>query len=240
MKKALPFICAVVMSASFLLGALLSLLLHFAYNPSFYVWCMRGAEVFSAGNIDEDSTAQAMRQLTHYLDGTIGEMSVFPIYVNGEAWDFPNEREAAHMTDVARLFRLAEGVRIGCASVFAAAAIFVLIYNKRRRNGRRENAAAIGFGVSCGGLLIIALAGIVAYLASADFYSLFYRFHQLFFTNDLWLMNPAADIIIVLMPTAFFARFAGTVALAWLGFIILTIAIGFIIWKKHKPQSSSA
>jgi integral membrane protein (TIGR01906 family) len=233
MKKKLIFACAIIMSASFLLGALLSFLLHFAYNPSFYVWCMRGAGVFGEGLIDEESAADAMNHMTSYLSGNAYEITVSPIYVNGAEWNFPNEHEAEHFIDVARLFRLAERVRVVCLTVFLITAAIGIIYYIKNRN-----AAGIGLGIAWGGFTLIAIVGIIAALASIDFYSLFYKFHQLFFTNDLWLMNPAADIIIVLMPTAFFIRFAGILALIWFIIISITTTVGFIIWKKNKHRRS--
>lgn len=40
----------------------------------------------------------------------------------------------------------------------------------------------------------------------ADFNGFWTTFHQLFFTNDLWLLNPATDLMINLFPEAFFSH----------------------------------
>ena len=48
------------------------------------------------------------------------------------------------------------------------------------------------------------------------FEAIFIGFHRLAFTNDLWLMNPATDLIIRLMPTGFFVRYALSIGGGWL------------------------
>ena len=42
--------------------------------------------------------------------------------------------------------------------------------------------------------------------ALADFNGLFVTFHKVAFRNDGWLLNPKTDLLIRLMPTAFFVR----------------------------------
>ena len=62
-------------------------------------------------------------------------------------------------------------------------------------------------------LLAIVLA---AAWACADFDSLFVLFHRLAFTNNLWLLNPATDLLIRLMPLSFFITYAAAIGAAWL------------------------
>ena len=74
---------------------------------------------------------------------------------------------------------------------------------RRRRGGIR----ASGIGYLLGELLLIIAVGIVVVLAMQDFDAVFIKFHQIFFTNDLWLLN-ADDMLILMVPEPFFAGFA--------------------------------
>lgn len=60
--------------------------------------------------------------------------------------------------------------------------------------------------------------------ALLDFNSLFVLMHRLLFTNDLWLMDPQTDLIISLMPQAFFTAMAGKL-LRRLALMLLRIAL---------------
>ena len=95
-----------------------------------------------------------------------------------------------------------------------------------RRSARRA-------GVLLALAMITAVAVVAAVLLlRADFNALFIRFHELVFTNDLWLLDPATDAMIRMLPEPFFegmaaqgGRAAGIGALAAfvLGALILNI-----------------
>lgn len=230
-KNALAFAVSLIMSLSFLLGALLSTLLHFVYNPAFYVDCMRRAGVLEETGVDVHSLDIAMLALTSYLRSDTDRIDV-DITVNGEERPFLNDREQAHMADVARLFRLAECVRIPCGIIALVSAIICVVLSRRKHD--RRPSAHVGLGMAAGGLAYIMGAGLIAIPASMDFYSIFYKFHERMFTNDLWLLNPDTDFLIRLMPTAFFAYFAAFITLAWLAWVAAFIILGFRLWAKRK------
>ena len=94
------------------------------------------------------------------------------------------EHEAAHMADCRGLILL----------LTAAGMI--------RRKGRREFLR----GVLRGMIGTAGLAVILIIWALADFNGLFVTFHKVAFRNDGWLLNPKTDLLIRLMPTAFFVR----------------------------------
>ena len=71
-------------------------------------------------------------------------------------------------------------------------------------------------------IAILAAVTLVILLACIDFNSLFVLFHKLAFTNDLWLLNPATDLLIRICPISMFMSMGariGLIALAWAVFI---------------------
>lgn len=55
----------------------------------------------------------------------------------------------------------------------------------------------IGLGIATAGVVFLAGALIV------DFNTAFTVFHEIFFTNDLWLFDPAEDYMIRMLPEGF-------------------------------------
>lgn len=87
-----------------------------------------------------------------------------------------------------------------------------------------------------GSALFLGLAGLLALACALDFNRAFLAFHHLFFTNDLWLLNPATDLMIRLLPETFFAQVAGRAALLALlgpaGALVLGILLNRIGRKR--------
>ena len=116
------------------------------------------------------------------------------------------------MADCLQLFRLCRRVLLVsgiCLTVLALLAAW-------RHDARR---VALGcFGGSCAVLALVAALGVWALI---DFNGLFILFHQISFSNDLWYMDPATDLIIRLMPLRFFIHYVTLIAVTWLLAVLL-------------------
>ncbi len=114
---------------------------------------------------------------------------------DGEPFELFNQREIAHLKDVKGLIRLDYRVWLGTL-------IYVLAYAGvslfRRRDWRRLARRVVG---GSGFTLILVLAlGLGALL---NFDQLFLQFHLISFTNELWLLDPTKDYLIMLFPQGF-------------------------------------
>ncbi len=118
-----------------------------------------------------------------------------PVY--GVEQDIFNQREIAHMYDVKRLVRGVYWVAIGSALWIIAvlAAGWVVC-----RGGFAATAASLA--IWCGGITLLAVAG-VGLAAVAAFERMFLLFHRLSFSNDLWMLNPHTDYLLILFPGGF-------------------------------------
>ena len=108
------------------------------------------------------------------------------------------EHEAAHMADCRDLIRLDLLLCFGsgtAALLLAAAGLF-------RPETRADCLRGMLRGL--GGFAV--LGACFGIWALADFNGLFVTFHRVAFRNDGWLLNPKTDLLIRLMPTAFFIR----------------------------------
>ena len=113
----------------------------------------------------------------------------------------------------------------GGGTVAALAALYLLAKN-------REKAMQDAFrGFAAGSILLLAAGLGLAAWGMVNFNGLFWTFHQVVFSNDLWLMNPETDLLVALMPLSFF-RWYGTVLLKNL-LPVLGIMLAIIVaWFK--------
>ena len=90
-------------------------------------------------------------------------------------------------------------------------------------------------------ILIVPLA-LFGIWAAVDFGSAFTFFHHLLFTNDLWLLDPATDLLIRICPSGMFAnlglRIALRAAVILLGLPLLLTAIEWISDRVRKRKTN--
>ena len=181
-------------------------------------------------DMEMDDIMYVMDELMDYLHGDRENLENIVTEVNGETRDFFTEREKTHMADCKVLFDGGFAIRKGAAVVFAA--LTLLLVFKKKFSLRRFLKYAALFSV-----IIAAAAGILAVAASIDFNACFIVFHKLFFNNDLWILDPAEDLIINILVEPFFADMALKIALycaAVLAVIVITGAGIYLSDKKRR------
>jgi len=198
-NAAIALLCALGLMALTLAGLLTGLQAVFL-DADRYTALMDELNVYPDVGIAREEQVLINGDLAAYLAGKTDSLDR-PVTLRGEAVETPfNEREKAHMADVRRLFRVGQALR---AAALAAAA--GLIGAGLLLGGRPARRAGVLLALG-----LITAAGIIAavLLARADFETLFIRFHQLAFTNDLWLLDPATDAMIRMLPEPFFENMA--------------------------------
>lgn len=119
-----------------------------------------------------------------------------------------NEKEIMHMVDVKNLYLNAMSVKMFAWMGFI---VFGLLgYSFDRKNAIKNCTEMFLFGTLSAFTLIVFL-GVYAMI---DFDQFWLQFHYIFFTNDLFLLNPNTDVLIQMVPSQFFFdlvfRIAGT------------------------------
>ncbi|MCC7105778.1 MAG: DUF1461 domain-containing protein [Chloroflexi bacterium] len=68
-------------------------------------------------------------------------------------------------------------------------------------------------------------------LSTTDFTSLFIQFHQVMFRNDLWMLDPARDALLLLFPEGFWLGVTLRIA-AMTGIECLMAGVlGIMLWR---------
>ena len=168
-------------------------------------------------------------EMMMYLRGEGRDDLNISVPVDGHTRPFFNEREMAHMEDVRNLFIGALHLRTACiAAAFLCLALMFLV----KADVKRILPRAICTGT---GIFMVLTAGL-ALLISTDFTKYFIIFHKIFFDNDLWILDPATDLLINIVPEPFFVDTAVRIAVTY-GISVIAVFSACVIWlKKQKKQ----
>ena len=84
------------------------------------------------------------------------------------------------------------------------------------------------------GLFFLMVAA-VGLLIASDFSRYFIVFHHIFFNNDLWILNPATDLLINIVPEPFFADTAFRIGVTFgLSVLVLFAVCLFFSLRKRR------
>ena len=147
--------------------------------------------------------------------------------VYGDERDLFGEREVLHMIDVKRLMRgvaLIERVSFYTMAGLALALLALV--------GRRSALLTVGRGLVYGAALSFAILIALGIGLAAGFDALFTRFHVISFANDLWLLDPNRDFLVMIFPEAFFRDATLAIAGLTLGQAALTGGVVYALRRR--------
>ncbi len=197
------------------------------------------AGILPQAGISEEDLRMLDGRLAAYLAGDGNALDegggVAPVEVFGQTQPAFNAREMAHMEDCFKLFALLRKVRrrlIPWAVLLAVGGAYLLGDRKKARR------------CACLAPLILLLPlGAFGVWAAVDFNGAFTFFHRVLFTNDLWLLDPATDLLIRICPASMFMAMGLRIGLwslaAVVGVPALAILLTFI-WPKDKQNEANA
>ena len=175
--------------------------------------------------------------LRRYFNSGVEPLAVrAPIY--GVEQAVFNAREIAHMHDVKRLVRGVYWVALGST-------LWILITIAAHIGLRRDAwlVTSARLAVWGGVATLVAVFG-VGLAAVANFERLFLLFHQLSFANDLWILDPRTDYLLILFPGGFWFDATMRVALTSVLGAMLSISVGgstlaYLRWRSYRSDSIS-
>ena len=148
--------------------------------------------------------------------------------VKGEIREIFDQREKLHMIDVRNLYMGVIHIAIGITAAIGAGLFYVIKKDgwktARTTLNRKYLWSAIGLVIFC---LVFGI------LIATNFQWFWTHFHYVFFTNDLWLLDPRISIMINMVPLNFFYAMVTRIFII---FIIGCIAVKLIFtdFRKNK------
>jgi len=146
---------------------------------------------------------------------------------DGQSFTLFNEREVAHLRDVKGLFRLVYRVLLGTL-------IYALVYIGLNLFWWRDR-RRLAWGLLGGGGLTLALVLALGLGTLLNFEWLFRQFHLISFANELWMLDPTRDYLIMLFPQGFWYDAALLCALVT---AVVAVILGGVGWWYVKKSRS--
>ncbi|MDR1687437.1 MAG: TIGR01906 family membrane protein [Clostridiales bacterium] len=220
MLKALYFVnsCAIVL-------ILLSVSVFLpTFNRGFYAAEFDKLGISEKIGVSEADLAKVADTLINYMRVKTSSLDV-TVSVNGNERPFFNEREIYHMQDVQALF--AGGFLLRNISFAFFFAVLILAAVKKDFYAFMR---CTFFSV----LILLASSVLLTAVISLNFDAAFTKFHEIFFNNDLWILNPATDLLINIVPLNFFMDLSRLIAAIFIGFIAVLLTALWITGRKLK------
>ena len=165
-----------------------------------------------------------------YLRGNEKKLSI-ETEVEGNIQDFFNEKDRLHMADVQGLFLGGLAIRRGAIIVllFSMAALVLMKADWKRLIPQMYQRVLAVF---------LALTAVAGFLFSRDFNKYFVIFHHIFFNNNLWILDPAEDYMIRMLPEGFFYDMVMRIGSIFAVFLIVSFVCSIVQKKINKRCDS--
>ncbi len=220
-----------------LLGTVVVLALPLAFVGNNVRWVTLDLETYRQGfaryraaersGLSADQLEAVAQAFISYFKGPPGRLNP-TVTLNGQPRPLFTERESAHMEDVQQIMQLV--FRLGLlATLGGLTAAAVLLAVERRAGLAHLGRLLIGGALLTGALLIT-----VALLSLVDFTELFIRFHEVAFQNDLWMLDPRSDYLLILFPEEFWLDVTLKLAAMSAGEALLAGVIGAVLARRSR------
>lgn len=230
MRGKLLRILSAVCGVFVVLGVILNCVNFFCFQKSFYqreYQKLDTAEQIGMSGADLQAATDA---LLDYLRGKREDLHV-QATIGGQQREVFNQREILHMADVRTLYLWA--MRIGNGLLILAAAFYLWAWI-----GGRDKAAVLG-GYLQGNYILLGLIAALGIYAALDFNSFWTGFHKIFFTNDLWLLDPRTDILIQMVPEQFFFDLVMRIVVSAAVIIAVLMVAAHLAKRRQKTESKA-
>lgn len=168
------------------------------FNKDFYASEYKSLNTAETLGMTDQDLNKATNTLLDYLQDKRNNIDV-QISIKGNETNAFNAKEASHMVDVKGLYHFALILRNLAIITFAASVIYMFI---RLKKGAFT---ILSINYMKTAVLAAVFFAMLAGWAFVDFDAFWTSFHKIAFRNDLWLLNPATDLMINLFPSAFFS-----------------------------------
>ena len=218
MKGLSKILSLIIALFSFIFLLLLSVWIVTYKLPNYYKYEFEKYKVYENIGISLDDLLIVKESLSDITSTINGKQNV----------NFFNEREIAHMEDVKGLFLSGLRIIFICIILNIILLIILFILSKKKILIYLANGMLLGSVVFLSILLILGL------IISTDFTRYFILFHEIFFTNDLWMLDPTTDRLINMVPEGFFIDTARNIGILYGIFVIFVLGGSYLIKKSKK------
>ncbi len=238
MKSFLTVVCAVTGSVMLIIALLIVSIEMFALNPAFFDSEYEELGTAQSIGMSDDDLKVVTKNLIDYIKGARENLDMQADIHGQQREVFIDKTEKDHMVDVKALYLGTRDVR----TIFltGAAVLFILAVVLGSKNAVKRLCTSF---LRVSGVFVILVAALGIY-AAADFTSFWTTFHRVFFTNELWILDPGKSILIQMVPEQFFSDLVTRIIIRFVSiFATLNIAAAlgsYIIGKNDRKKAAGA
>lgn len=167
-------------------------------NMSFYNYEFQKYEISKRTGIEEKELISVAKQIVDYFNNEEKEIKVEIWKDNVRLENLFNEKEVLHMVDVKKLIRLVY-IFQSITLVFIVAYLLLGFYILKKNLFVVFNRLLFRSSI-----IIISIIFIIGSISFIGFEKAFLIFHEISFTNDLWMLDPRKDYLVAIFPQGFF------------------------------------
>ena len=190
-----------------------------AFNLSYYEKMYEQEKVAETLGLDDDTVMNATHIMLDYLKDRRTDMD----YRMSDGSPYYSQRELDHMVDVKNLYQGALLFR----NIALLVSLSVMIYAVIKKSFCDLKEAST-WSLSVLSVVFFAL-GLYAWV---DFDRFWINFHEVFFTNDLWLLDPAVDRLISMVPLPFFMGLVLRIVLS----LVLVLGLSVLVYLYFRKK----
>lgn len=230
MKKAADLLSGLAFFL-FAWAIILSVIDGVCFDRSFYQRAYDEADTAEEIGMSDEDLMAATEVLLDYLQGERDDI-LYEADVNGYRRDIFSHREELHMQDVRTLYQNA--MKVMKMLYLVSAGLIVLAVLMSHQEAMKHIWEGCKYGMILAGLCV----GFISLLAAVDFYDFWINFHELFFDNDLYYLDPNTSIMINMFPENFFVQMVGTIILVSV-LICLTLCLVIYVFRRKEKKLCS-
>jgi integral membrane protein (TIGR01906 family) len=203
-----------------------------ANEPRIYTYAVDEYDAPRTTGIQRSELLRAGGEIRDYFNNSEETLSI-RVQQNGREVPLFNPRETQHMKDVKDRFKLMNRVQEFSVIYVVTYVATVVLWS------REVSTRGLAMAVAGGSVLALAAVGAAGALGLAGFESAWESFHEVLFSNDFWLLNPATDHLIQMFPPAFWENVVFLIGLliAAEAALLLLGAVIYLGVTSHQPRS---
>ena len=219
-KGLLAVIFSTLLFFMFLFTSMWVIVFNLGYNEKHYI----KHDIMADTGLNQTDLMKVTDKMLLYLRDKEDNLDMRAA-VEGRMEEVFGEREKLHMVDVKNLFLAGRNIRNGSLILFLGLLIYSSLKNKRLLINLLKSVKFVFTGI------IVMLLGLGT-LFLIDFNKYFIIFHEIFFDNDLWILDARTDILVNMVPEVFFFTIALNIIIIFIAAILTTIALSEVIWRR--------
>ena len=207
------------------------------FLPSFGMWFyyrqFEANDTYRTVNMQPNDLHAVTRHMIGYLRGKEDDLQTVTT-VGGQSREFFSDIEIRHMVDVKNLAVGANIARIVFIILFVFSLAPFVVMRRVKPCVWVYLFKAFKY-VSSG---IFALLAVLTIIISINWSRAWTVFHEIFFNNDYWILNPQVDLLINIVPYQFFFAMSVFIGVFFAAGLVLVFLIGVIMLRRAAKLTS--